>query len=182
MAASSKSLASLTDALETLSAELRHVFQSIDWTSDKLDAKRWSQLRDKMTEFESLSVLVEARRAALEPQAAATLKPWLDRMIHGVAAPALEAEARLAGIQHKKREVPLFGRELFGQALHRLDRLMEQVKATSPAPDRDRAMLERAAAERSGLLELIGRAPVIPEFRAARRARRRQPLESWAAD
>src|SRR5258708_33307389 len=94
----SKSLASLTDALEQLGAALRHVFETIDWERDGQDSGRWSRLRLKMTEFESLSVLVEARRAQLEPEAATTLKPWLDRLIHGVPLHALQPEARVAGV------------------------------------------------------------------------------------
>jgi hypothetical protein len=166
-----KSLASLTDALETLGSGLRQVFEAIDWQRDGLDSRHWSQLRAKMTEFQSLSVLVEARRARLEPEAAQTLKPWLDRLIHSVAVRALQAEARLAEIQHKQREIPLFGRELFTQALHRLDRLVQQVEATSSEPERDRLVLERARHERKDLLELIHRAPNIPDFTQAARRR-----------
>jgi len=159
-------LASLTDALETLGGELRQVFESIDWETEKLDSRRWGRLRQKMTEFQSLSVLVEARRDRLEAEAAQTLKPWLDRLIHGVAIRALQAEARLAEIQHNMREIPLFGRELFTQALHRLDRLMEQVQSTSPAPEHDQMVIERARHERQDLLELIKRSPDIPDFTA----------------
>lgn len=166
-------LVTLTDALEALGDGLRRLFESIDWTSKRADFKRWHALRLKMTEFESLSVLVETRRAGLEPAAASTLKPWLDRLIYEVALRALQAEARLAQVQHDKREIPLFGRELFTQALRRLDRLMAQVKATSPEPARDRLVLERAQHERKDLIELIHRAPQIPDF-GARPSRREE--------
>jgi hypothetical protein len=160
----SRSLAALTDALEGLGARLRELFEAIDWINEKAEIRRWDALRLKLTEFESLSVLIEARRAALEPAAAATLKPWLDRLIYDVAFRALEAEARLVEVQHKKREVPLFGRELFSQALHRLDRLSRQVRETSPEPSRDQLVLERADHRRGWLQELIRRAPEIPDF------------------
>jgi hypothetical protein len=159
-----KSLAALTDALETLGARLRELFESIDWVNERAELRRWDGLRLKLTEFESLSVLIEARRAALEPAAAATLKPWLDRLIYGVALRALEAEARLVEIQHQKRQIPLFGRELFGQALHRLERLSRQVRETSPELSRDQLALERAEHRRSWLKELIRLAPDIPDF------------------
>jgi hypothetical protein len=160
----SKSLAQLTDALERHGASLRELFESIDWTSRRQDGTRWTQLRSKLSEFESLSALVEARRARLKPEAASTLKPWLDRLIHSVASRALQAEARLAELQHRQREVPLFGREIFAHALRRLDRLIEQVRATTAEPDNDRLMLERAQSRRQDLIELIHRAPEIPEF------------------
>ncbi|MBI1777883.1 MAG: hypothetical protein HYR63_21295 [Proteobacteria bacterium] len=168
-------LVKLTDALEALGADLRTLFEAVDWTMRRLDSRQWITLRARLTEFESLSVMVEARRATLDREAASTLKPWLDRLIYDVAHRALAAEARLAQRQYEQAEIPLFGRELFNQALRRLDRLVGQVKATSLEPDQDQMIFERVERERKGLLDLIRRSPDIPDF-SMPPARTAQPL------